>query len=352
MTTTLDLATTVDPRILDRLARGPATPATLAADLGIPGDRAREACETLCRAGRLDYDPDTGRFALRPPVQGGDLPTDFTTFWTDTLAPKFIRFRHILVGGLGRHSEICLPDLPIARGHAVLDLGCGFGDTAIAIADRVGPSGRVVGIDCAAPFLDIARADAGTRDNLAFVCADAETAIFAPVQDHVFSRFGTMFFANPVPALRNIRTALKPGGQLSMIVWRARADNPWLELAKGIALRHLPAPGDDGATCGPGPFSMADADTVRAQLAAAGFADAAFARIDTPIMVGRNLDDAVNFQLAIGPAGEICREAGALFDDHRGAALIADLRHALRPYLRADGVYLDSSSWLVTARAA
>jgi len=344
------MTTTIDRMVVEALGAGADSATALARRIGVSGGNVRAACQSLCRAGVLDYDPETGYFSARPAVSGGELTTDFTAFWVETLAPKFMRFRHILVGGLGRHSELCLADLPFAPGEWVLDVGCGFGDTAIQIADRVGPSGRVIGLDCAEPFLAAARADAQGRQNVEFVCADAESAVFAPVQDHVFSRFGTMFFTSPVPALRNIRTALKPGGTLAMIVWRARADNPWLETAKHVALRHLPAPGEDAATCGPGPFSMADPDMVRAQLEAAGFAETDFQRIDTPIMVGRDLADAIDFQLAIGPAGEICREAGDLFDAHRRAALIEDLTETLRPHLREDGVYLGSSSWLVTAR--
>lgn len=294
---------------------------------------------------------DAGRSS--PAVRGGNVPTDFTEFWTRTLAPKFIRFRDILVNGLGRHSDLTLPGIPFEAGQQVLDIGCGFGDTALAIADRVGPGGRVTGLDCAEPFVAIARAEAAGRRNVEFVTADAERAIFDPVHDHVFSRFGTMFFSSPVPALRNIRTALRPGGLFTMIVWRERTDNPWLEEAKKIALRHLPAPGDGAATCGPGPFSMADEELVRSQMRAAGFdGKVRFDRVDTPIMIGRTLDEAVNFQLALGPAGEICREAGPLFDGARGDAVIADLRAMLARHQRTDGIYLGSSSWLISARVA
>ena len=106
-----------------------------------------------------------------------------------------------------------------------------------------------------------------------FVAADVESYRFEPRFDFCFSRFGMMFFANPVAALRNVRSALKPGGEIMYIVWRTLADNPWMALPKETVLRFLPPPGEDAQTCGPGPFSMAKADVVRGQLRAAGFED-------------------------------------------------------------------------------
>jgi len=133
------------------------------------------------------------------------------------------------------------------------------------------------------------------------------------------------------------------------IVWRSLADNEWVRVPKEIALAHLPPPGDQAQTCGPGPFSMADVDTVTAQLKAAGFVDARFERVDGPVRVGRTLDDAVAFQLAIGPAGEIVREAGTLADAKR-REIEAALQDALADYQQDGTVVMQSSSWTITAR--
>lgn len=274
-------------------------------------------------------------------------------FWNDTLAPKFVTYRHILEGGLSRHSEAVMPLLDIARGDRVLDVGCGFGDTALAMARRVGPKGRVLGVDCCDAFLDIARSrsDGISAANLRFDNRDAERGLGAASFDFVFSRFGTMFFTNPVAGLRSMRTALKPGGRMAHIVWRQREDNPWLIAARDVVLRFLPAPGSDARTCGPGPFSMADEGTTRTMMRAAGFTDIGFRRIDAKVKVGRDITDAVAFQLAIGPAGEIFREAGALGEARRPeitdalSEMFADLERS------EGGLWMDSSSWLITARA-
>lgn len=278
-------------------------------------------------------------------------PSEFVQFWNEILVPKFVKYKHVLVGGLGKHSAAIFPKLEVNEGEKVMDAGAGFGDTAIMLANRVGPEGHVDAIDCCDAFLDYGREDAAAAGvgNVRFIEADIQFTPFEPEYDLVFSRFGTMFFENPVAAMKNMRRALKPGGRFTMIVWRDIADNPWLGAAKAVALKHLPQPGADARTCGPGPFSMADQELVSAQMKAAGYTDIVFERVDAPVRMGDNIDDAIGFQLALGPAGEVYREAG----DKAGAAhdaLVADLTELLSPHVTDDGVYMDSSSWVVSAR--
>jgi ubiquinone/menaquinone biosynthesis C-methylase UbiE len=277
--------------------------------------------------------------------------TAFVRFWNEVLAPKFIRFKHILVDGLSRHSEAVFPTLPVRPGDRVLDVGCGFGDTALKLAALVGPTGSVLGIDCCDAFLDFARAEVRARNltNVSFVRGDAEIALPTNQFDFVFARFGTMFFANPVAGLRNMRRALKPGGRMVHIVWRDRADNPWLSMAKDVVLRFLPPPGADAQTCGPGPFSMSDEATVRKMMEIAGYEAIEFRRVDAPVLVGKDVKDAIAFQLAIGPAGEVFREAGTEAETKR-AKIEAALAEAInRQKIAADGIVMDSSSWVITA---
>lgn len=281
-----------------------------------------------------------------------DTPdTPFVQFWNDVLAPKFIKYRHILVGGLTQHSEAIFPLLPVACGDRVLDVGCGFGDTAVKLAELVGTEGEVVGVDCCDAFLDYANALAGAKrtDNVSFLRGDAEIALPQEAFDFVFARFGTMFFSNPVAALRNMRRALRPGGRMVHIVWRESADNPWLSLAKDVVLKFLPAPGEDAQTCGPGPFSMANETTVRMMMEAAGYEQIEFRRIDANVFVGKDVAEAIAFQLAIGPAGEVFREAGQAAEDRRVEieSALAEAINAQNP--EADGIVMDSSSWMISA---
>lgn len=278
-------------------------------------------------------------------------PSEFVQFWNEILVPKFIKYKHVLVGGLTRHSDAIFPKLEVNDGERVMDAGAGFGDTAIMLAKRVGPNGHVIAIDCCDAFLDYGRRDAAAEGivNIDFVEADIQVEPFEPNCDLVFSRFGTMFFDNPVAAMRNMQRALRPGGRFTMIVWRRIEDNPWLGAAKAIALEHLPRPGADARTCGPGPFSMANEDVVTAQMKAAGYSDITFERVDAPVRMGDSIEDAIGFQLALGPAGEVYREAG----DEAAAkhdALVTDLTKHLMPHVTDDGVYMGSSSWVVSAR--
>lgn len=279
--------------------------------------------------------------------------TPLVDFWNNVLAEKFIRFRHVLVGGLSRHSAAVMPALGIAPGSRILDVGCGFGDTAIEMAHRVAPNGEVVGVDCCQAFIDIAWqcAEDSLAPRIAFAVRDAERDLGENEYDFVFSRFGTMFFLSPVAGLRSMRRALKPGGRVAHIVWRRREDNPWLNLPHQTVRRFLPAPGEEAQTCGPGPFSMASEEVTRAQMEAAGFVDIAFERIDAKVLVGRDVRDAIAFQMAIGPAGETVREAGELPHAQR-----EEIERALEELFSSvestpEGLWMNSSSWLITARA-
>ncbi len=277
--------------------------------------------------------------------------TEFVDFWNEILVPKFIRFKHVLVGGLTHHSEAIFPSLQVKAGDNVLDVGCGFGDTAIKLAKLVGPTGRVVGLDCCQAFMDYGRKDADEQGlkNVTFEEGDALIYPFDAEYDFVFSRFGTMFFSNPVAGLRNMRKALKPGGIVTHIVWRTRADNPWLSMAKDVVLQFLPPPGEDAATCGPGPFSMASQEMVTGMMKSAGYENIKFERADAPVLVGRTVRDAIDFQLAIGPAGEVFREAGDEAEEKREEIEAALSRAIEAQKMEADGIVMESSSWIISA---
>ena len=200
--------------------------------------------------------------------------------------------------------------------------------------------------------MDYGRKDVARQGiaNVTFMNADALLERFEPEYDFVFSRFGTMFFANPVAGLKNIRSALKPGGTMTHIVWRTPKDNPWLSMAKDVVLQFLPAPGEDGRTCGPGPFSMANEEMVTKMMEIAGYEEIVFTRVDALVLVGRNLEDAINFQLALGPAGEVFREAG-----EEAEAKIDEIKAALTAAINAqkkeaDGIVMESSSWVISGK--
>jgi ubiquinone/menaquinone biosynthesis C-methylase UbiE len=273
-------------------------------------------------------------------------------FWNDILAPRFLRFRRIVVEGLGTHGSAALERHGPATGTIVLDVGCGFGETTIELAARVAPRGYVLGVDCCESFVKVAKQDAARTGvtNLRFEVVDAQVHRFRGGFDLCFSRFGTLFFQDAVAALSNVRRALRPGGRLVMVVWRRIEDNEWVAVSERVARAHLaPAP-DDASSNHPRLFSMADQEVVDEVLRGAGFVNAAFERVDRSMLVGRTVDEAVDFQLEIGPALEIIRDAGGEGDARR-EAIGAELRRALARYQTEAGVVMPSSSWTVTAQA-
>jgi ubiquinone/menaquinone biosynthesis C-methylase UbiE len=274
--------------------------------------------------------------------------------WNTVLYEKFCRFRYVLTEGLSGHSDELLRRRPYAAGARVLDVGCGFGDTTQAIARQVRPGGAAVGVDCARNFVDAAAQDAAQAGvkNASFFAADVQAENLRGPYDHAFSRFGTMFFNLPVQALRNIRRALAPGGELAMIVWRRREDNAWLHEAELRVRAIVPVVSHEETSevhCGPGPFSMAGPDMVSDMLRAAGYERVAFERYDADICIGKTLEDAVEFAMALGPAGEIIRLAGEEGGRRRGE-VVAALRETLARHERPNGVWAGSSTWFVNAR--
>jgi SAM-dependent methyltransferase len=271
--------------------------------------------------------------------------------WSGPLFERFVRYRPIVAGGLGAHGEAAMAAHPPAPGARVLDLGCGFGDTTRRLAELVG-DGSAVGVDVAEPFVELARREAEEDGaaNVEFRIEDVQIGELGGPFDYAFSRMGIMFFANPVAALRNVCTALRPGGTLCAVVWRRKLDNDWVHRAELVVEKYLDHPDEtDEPTCGPGPFSMANADTVTEQLKLAGFEQISLQRCDLPILLGADLEAAVEFTMSIGPAGEVLRLWGDRVDEIR-PAIAAEIRTALADFESPDGVLAPASTWIVFAR--
>jgi SAM-dependent methyltransferase len=182
--------------------------------------------------------------------------------------------------------------------------------------------------------------------------ADVEADHLGGPYDAAFARFGTMFFNMPGLAMKNIRRALKPGGKFTQVVWRKREDNPWLHDAERCVSKIVPVISHeetDAVHCGPGPFSMAGPDMVSDMLQATGFERIQFERFDSDICIGRDIEEAIQFALEIGPAGEMIRLAGEEGERLRGEVKIA-LKDVIGKFAREDGsIWAPSSAWFVTA---
>ncbi len=274
--------------------------------------------------------------------------------WDGPLYDRFVQFRHLLAGGLGVHGDEGLRVVAPQPGERALDIGCGFGDTTQQLAELVGGDGGVLGVDAAPRFIETAREEAAQAgvQNVRFAVADVEAQSFEEQFDLAFSRMGTMFFANPVAALRNVREALVPGGRLAMVVWRSKVENEAFYRGQLVTERFVTKPEEyDEPTCGPGPFSMGNADTTSGILLSAGFEQISLLRCDKPVLIGVDLDEAVEFMMSIGPAGEILRLAGERAT-HLHEPVAAALREDMAEWAQPDGSVLGpASTWIVTAQA-
>jgi SAM-dependent methyltransferase len=269
--------------------------------------------------------------------------------WNTVLFDKFVQYRPFLSAALALHGDRGLDRLDFRPGNRVVDIGCGFGDTTVQIGERVGPTGRAVGVDAAEKFIVLARKEHAAHENVSFEVADVEARVPGGPYDFAYSRMGTMFFNSPVFALRNIRKSLAPGGRLCMVVWRKKDLQDCFYPAE-VAVRELlgDPPKNDQVTCGPGPFSMASPDLVSEQMRIAGFTNIAFERSDGDLLIGNNIEQAIEFALMLGPAGEVVRLAGDAAKTRRDEIEQA-VRRVIEPYQTSDGVRAPSTCWLVTA---
>lgn len=246
---------------------------------------------------------------------------------------------------LGARAMAALEPQP---GERVLDIGCGCGQTTLALADAVGPTGAVLGVDISRPMLAVARhrlaqAGAGVAS---LVEDDAQSHAFAPGSfDAAFSRFGVMFFSDPAAAFANILRAIRPGGRLTFVCWRGLADNAWMLLPMQAALPLVGAPPPPADPHAPGPFAFADPDRVRAILTTAGFTHVDLHPHDQKIGAG-DVDQATAVALKVGPLGAVLRE-----QPDKQAAVAGAIREALAKHMTPEGVRLDSATWIVTAKA-
>jgi SAM-dependent methyltransferase len=274
--------------------------------------------------------------------------------WDGPLYDRFVQFRHLLAGGLGVHGDEGLRVVAPAPGERALDIGCGFGDTTQQLAELVGAEGSALGVDASPRFIETASKEAEEAGvhNARFAVADVEAHSFEEQFDLAFSRMGTMFFANPVAALRRVREALVPGGRLAMVVWRSKVENEAFYRGQLVTEQFVTKPEEyDEPTCGPGPFSMGNADTTSGILLSAGFEQISLLRCDKPILIGVDLDEAVEFMMSIGPAGEILRLAGERAE-HLHEPVAAALREDMAEWAQPDGSVLGpASTWIVSAQA-
>jgi SAM-dependent methyltransferase len=272
---------------------------------------------------------------------------DQIAYWNGAPGEKWVKNQAVMDASLASATGALMALAAPAAGEAVLDIGCGSGQTSLMAADAVGAAGRVTGVDVSRQLLELARRRAEGRGNLRYIEADAATYAFAPEHDLLMSRFGVMFFDDPTGAFANLRKAARPGGRLAFICWRAMTENEYAAMPFEIARPLMPAlpPADPHA---PGPFALADADRLRVLLAGAGFSDIAITKHDGLMPMGTTPDQAGIQATSLGPTARALRN----FSADVQARVLAAVTDAFRTWPKTDGmIHCRIACWLVGAKA-
>jgi SAM-dependent methyltransferase len=281
---------------------------------------------------------------------GHELNADQIAYWNGPAGQRWAERQQVQDILLGPVADLLIDRAKPKAGERVIDIGCGSGVTTIAFAQKVAPSGRALGIDISGPMLERARASAPKDLPVDFALADATVYPFEPASfDLLASRFGVMFFADPVLSFANMRKALKPSGRLSFACWREPRENAWMMASLEAVYKHVPKLPPQGPE-DPGPFAFSSEERVHRILGAAGFTDIAMEAcpLSFDIAIGRGLDAAVEGALEIGPAHRALEGQPA----ELRAAATRSLREALAPLAKGDSVTLAGSIWIVTAKAS
>ena len=266
--------------------------------------------------------------------------------WNGPAGETWVKLQSRLDAQLAPLGHLAMDRAAIRPGEVVLDVGCGTGETTLEISRRVGETGKVLGVDVSRPMLSLARQrlEAAGLSQARFEEGDAQSHDFDRDSfDLVFSRFGVMFFADPVAAFTNLRAALGKEGRLVFVCWRPAAENAWVAVPMMAAFKHIPEP-PPPPPGGPGEFAFADRDRVHRILAGAGFRDIAIEPQDM-LIGGSSLDVTVDTTLSMGPVAAALREA----DPAKREPVAYALREAFSPYDGSAGVRLGAAVWIVHA---
>jgi SAM-dependent methyltransferase len=279
----------------------------------------------------------------KAPEQPG---VDQKTLWNGSAGRAWVHNQRLLDQLFAPFEALLAGDGVLGTATRVLDVGCGTGATTLAIARRLGAQGACAGIDLSEPMIAVARNRAvQERTNVRFLAADAQAHAFERADfDLIVSRFGVMFFEDPVRAFANLRRATRADARLSFIAWRSATENPFMTTAERVAAPLLPnlpvrPPG------GPGQFAFADPDRVRAVLAESGWSDIDVQAIDVACAMPEN--GLVPYLTWLGPVGQLLQDA----DERTRARIIDPLRAAFAPYVHGGEVRFDAACWHVSARA-
>lgn len=281
-----------------------------------------------------------------------DVNSGMRGFWNDSGGRMWVIYQHIIEVSMAPFGQKVMDILDFNDGERVLDIGCGCGGTTLEIAQLVGSNGYVFGVDISEMIIESAKNKAckENANNIIFKCVDAQTYSFVFNEfDVVFSRFGVMFFDEPVVAFQNIRKSLVAGGRMAFVCWQPIEDIEWISLPRNIVGNYITLPPLSEPN-EPGGFSFGNTDRVEKILRLAGFVDIVIEKFNSKINIGADMSEAMEFMTHIGPAGSVLDNSD--IDSKTQVKFTNDLYAALQEYQTKQGIELGSAMWIVTARNA
>ncbi|WP_422026444.1 class I SAM-dependent methyltransferase [Pyruvatibacter mobilis] len=273
---------------------------------------------------------------------------DQKTFWNGQGGETWVSGQEEMDRFLAPFSDELMVHAAPQAGEHVLDIGCGTGETSLRAAEAVGADGAVHGVDISVPMLELAKARAAAAGltQARFSVGDAQSDALGDPVDLVISRFGVMFFENPVTAFGNIRAHVRPGGRMVFACWQPVRENEWVHVGLGIAKKHVefPPPPDPYA---PGPFAFADIERTLGLLTEAGWRNAKASPFAAKLNQGETARDGAEGLMLRGPISRALAEAS----EAQKAAVLHDLTEALEAKIIDGAVRLDAAIWIVSADA-
>ena len=274
--------------------------------------------------------------------------------WNGRAGESWVRHNSLLEQLLAEPGRECMNLLPLTPAMQILDVGCGCGNQTLELAARLDASSTVIGVDISEPMLGLARELKAANDNalsaeVQFALGDASEPLFDEASfDAIYSRFGVMFFEEPVAAFSALRNSLKSGGRLGFVCWREPKLNPFFNAPMEAALTVLPAPAPS-APGAPGPFGLADDNVIQTTLRLAGFKDVSVAPLNLTLSVGAETPFDALFEelIQIGPAAALIAQSDPSLKEKAREAVYNRLTDF---YASGQGVSFDANFWLVTAR--
>ena len=262
-------------------------------------------------------------------------------YWNGDAGSAWVKHQERLDAVLAPFTKASLLAMGEIKGLRLLDVGCGCGESTEMLAER---QADVTGLDISAPMIARASERSAESGAVQFVCGDAATFEDNAGFDRLYSRFGCMFFENPVASFEHLRQLLRNGGSAQLMCWQSPRDNPWMAIAGRAIAPFLPdqPPRDPRA---PGPFAFADQDYVTGILAQAGFTEIHFESVQRSVLMAPSVEEAIAFQMDIGPAARALRS----MDESTRAEALAAIHGALAPYLTDAGVEMLGAVWLIRA---